>query len=143
MCKTKNDSFIVNVVAICCTVERWTNYLSSNRVFNYIRNSTVENWLISRRWVSRYEKKRRREERNSYQERIYCAMIPNQDLLKMKRGDTYAHIHEQTIQQHRRRIYATARIEGSRLPLKVFVYVPDPLYPTLNWTVLDGRNGSR
>lgn len=57
MCKTKNDSFIVNVVAICCTVKRWTNYLSSNRVFNYIRNSTVENWLISRRWVSRYEKK--------------------------------------------------------------------------------------
>lgn len=44
----------------------------------------------------------------------------------------HIHIHEETIQQHRRRIYATARIEGSRLPLKVFVYVPDPLYPTLN-----------
>lgn len=62
-------------------------------------------------------------------------MVPNQDLLKMKRRDTYTNTYTYAtndLQQHRRRIYATARIEGSRLPLKVFVYVPDPLYPTLN-----------
>lgn len=41
-------------------------------------------------------KRRRKKERNSCQERIYCAMVPNQDLLKMKRRDTYTSTYKYT-----------------------------------------------